>query len=296
MFLQISNWGRWGAEDQLGSVNLVTNAKRLEAAGLIRTGLSVSLSHQLIVPGDPGTGDGAIQENGVPFIHRMIGPDFSTDNYDVNYHSFLHSHLDALCHFPYRGKTYNGYASSVVNTAEGCTRLGVENLRSGIVTRGVLFDIPRLRGVPYLEPGTPVFVEDLEAWEKQMQIVVGPGDAVFLRTGRWARWKKLGPWLLSRAEAGFHPSVAAWMKSRGVAVVGSDTGNDVLPSPVDGVPDMPFHVLAINALGMVLLDNHDLEELADTASKLHRWDFFVSIAPLVVRGGTGSPVNTIAVF
>jgi kynurenine formamidase len=101
---------------------------------------------------------------------------------------------------------------------------------------------------------------------------------------------------MNNAAAGFHPSVAAWFRERDVAVVGTDGGLDVLPSPVEGVPNMPTHVLVIAALGMIVLDNHDLESLAEVANRLNRWEFMVTIEPLVVVGGTGSPVNTVALF
>jgi kynurenine formamidase len=291
LFEEIKNWGRWGPDDQLGAVNLITAEERKKAIALVQLGRTLSLSHALITERAPGL-DSA---DGTAFEHVM-NDGWVTDTYKVDYHSFIHSHLDALCHFPYKGMDYNGYPTAAINTEHGCTKLGVENLRNGVITRGILIDIPRLRDIPWLEPGTPVFVEDIEAWEKFAGIKIGPGDAVFLRTGRWARWEKLGPWHVSRQEAGFHPSVARWLKQRGVAVIGSDVGLDVLPSPVDGVPDMPMHVLTLNALGIPILDNHDLEELASVAAGLHRWEFMVSIAPLVVIGGTGSPVNTLAMF
>jgi kynurenine formamidase len=295
LFEEIENWGRWGPDDQLGAINLITEDKRKEAFALARLARQVSLARPFLTQSSPGVTAGTFDGNGTPFEQTM-GSDFTTDTYKVTYHSFLHSHLDALCHFPYKGKDYNGYPASATNTSHGCTRLGVENLRNGIITRGILIDMPRLRNVPYLEPGTPVFIEDIEAWEKTAGVQVSSGDAVFLRTGRWARWEKAGPWNLSQKEAGFHPSVAQWLKQRDVSVVGSDVGLDVTPSPVDGVPDMPLHVLTINALGIIILDNHDLEALADTAAELHRWEFMVFIAPLVVTGGTGSPVNSIAIF
>jgi kynurenine formamidase len=295
MFDRIRNWGRWGADDQLGAANFITDAKRREAVALVRLGRTVSLSHSLLSVTSPEATPATFEGNGTPFEHTMDG-DLTTDTYKVTYHSFLHSHLDALCHFSYKGKDFNGAPTASTNTRGGCTRLGVENLRNGLVTRGILIDIPRLRNVEYLEPGTPVFIEDIEAWEKMAGVTVGPGDAIFLRTGRWAMWKKLGPSNLNQKEAGFHPSIAPWLKERGVAIIGSDAGLDVLPSPVIGVPDMPLHVLAINALGIVVLDNHDLEEVASVAAALGQWQFMVTVAPLVVPGGTGSPVNTIAMF
>jgi kynurenine formamidase len=291
LFDEVKNWGRWGLHDQLGAINLITANERRKAVALVQLGRTISLAHPFITqpPPEPNDLDGSLFEH-------VMNDDLVTDTYKVNYHSFLHSHLDALCHSRYKEKDYNGYPTSEVNTAHGCTKLGVENLRDGVITRGILIDIPLLRNVPLLEPGTPVFIEDIEAWEKFAGINISPGDAIFLRTGRWARWAKLGPWHLSIQEAGFHPSVARWLKQRGIAVIGSDVGLDVLPSPVDGVPNLPMHVLTLNALGIPILDNHDLEELAGVAASLHRWEFMVSIAPLVVTGGTGSPVNTIAVF
>ena len=142
----------------------------------------------------------------------------TTDTYSVSYHGYAHSHIDALCHFLYKDQTYNGYARADVLTDKGCAKLGVDNLKNGVVTRGVLIDIPRLKNLPWLEPGTPVFVEDIEAWEKQAKVKVGPGDAIFLRTGRWARRAKLGPWNVGQNEAGYHASVAPWLKERGVVV------------------------------------------------------------------------------
>ena len=146
-----------------------------------------------------------------------------------------------------------------------------------------------------LEPGTPVYVEDLEAWERKAGLRIAAGDAIFLRTGRWARRDKLGPWNLVQASAGIHASAAPWIKTRGVAFIGSDAGLDVLPSRVEGVT-LPVHVLMIAALGINLLDNQDLEALAATAAKLNRWEFMLTVAPLPVTGGTGFPVNALATF
>jgi kynurenine formamidase len=220
---------------------------------------------------------------------------FTTDIYRVMYHGYAHSHIDALCHILYKNQTYNGYSREQVNTAKGCTRLGVDKLKNGIVTRGILIDIPRLKNLPYLEPGTPVFVEDLEAWEKKAGVKVAPGDAIFLRTGRWARRAALGPWAVSRNAAGYHASVAPWLKDRGVSFLGSDAAQDVVPSLVEGV-NLPVHTLAITALGIDILDNQDLEAVAETAARLKRWEFLLTIAPVPVTGGTGFPVNALAIF
>jgi kynurenine formamidase len=286
LFQQIKNWGRWGADDQLGAANLITDTKRKQALALPKLGLAVSLAH-------PPLKEKA-EDNPSPFNQTMIG-NFSMDSYSVSYHGYAHSHIDALCHIAYKGQVYNGYPREQVQTEKGCMKLGIENLKNGIVTRGVLIDIPRLRGLDYLEPGTAVFTEDLEAWEKKARVKVSPGDAIFLRTGRWLRREKVGPWSVGRSAAGYHASVAPWLKERGVAFIGSDVGQEVTPSLVEGV-NLPIHTLAITALGIDIFDNQDLEELGATAARLNRWEFLLIVAPVPVIGGTGFPVNALAVF
>jgi kynurenine formamidase len=286
LFQQVKNWGRWGANDQLGSANLVTQDKRRRALQLAREGLSVSLAHNPLTEAAP--------DNPSPFEHTM-GRGLTTDTYRVSYHGYAHSHLDALCHILYQNQTYNGYPRAEVNTEKGCTKLGIDQLKNGIVTRGILIDMPRLRNVAYLDPGTPVFVEDLAAWEKMAGIKVEPGDAVFLRTGRWARRDALGPWAVGRNAAGFHASVATWFKERGVSFLGSDVALDVTPSLVEGV-NLPVHTLVITALGINIFDNQDLEAVAQAAAKLKRWEFLLTVAPIPVTGGTGFPVNAMAIF
>jgi kynurenine formamidase len=286
LFHQVKNWGRWGKDDQLGAANLITEAKRKQALDLPKRGITVSLAHPPLKDAAP--------DNGSPFNHTM-NRGLSTDTYSVSYHGYAHSHVDALCHILYKNQTYNGYAREEVLTEKGCARLGIENLKNGIVTRGVLIDIPRLRGLDYLEPGTPVFVEDLEAWEKKTRVKVAPGDAIFLRTGRWLRRAKMGPWPVGRNEAGFHASIAPWLKDRGVSFLGSDGAQDVTPSLVEGI-NLPVHTLAITALGIDILDNQDLEALGETAARLNRWEFLLVVAPVPVTGGTGFPVNALAIF
>jgi kynurenine formamidase len=286
LFNEVKNWGRWGKDDQLGSANLVTEAKRKQAIALAKTAMPVSLAHNALTEAGP--------DNPSPFEHTM-NRGFTTDTVKVSFHGYAHSHIDALCHILYKGQTYNGYATAEVNTEKGCTKLSIDNLKSGIVTRGILIDIPRLKGLPYLEPGTPVFQEDLEAWEKQAGIKVSSGDAIFLRTGRWARRAKLGPWNLSQNAAGFHASVARWFKARGVAFVGSDDAADVTPSLVEGVA-LPIHTLLIPGLGVNIFDNQDLEAVAETAARLKRWEFLLTLGPFPVTGGTGFPANALAIF
>ena len=287
----LSNWGRWGSEDQRGTVNLITADKRRQAVGLARTGTSVSLSHNYL--------KAQAADATSPFAHEMLrldspGP-FRSDRFGVAYHGFAHSHMDSLCHMMYEGRMYNGFIRDDEVTAAGCNRLAIINFKQGIVSRGILVDVARLKEVEYLEPGTPIYVEDLEAWEREARVRVESGDIVFVRSGRWARRAARGPWATGEEAAGLHASVMPWLRERGVAMLGSDDTNDVRPSGVDGVTQ-PVHRLTLVAMGMPLFDNLDLEAVAAEAARQNRWEFMLVAAPLAVEGGTGSPLNPLAIF
>ncbi len=287
---ELSNWGRWGKDDQLGAINLITPAKRKQAVALVQDGVSISLAR------DART-DQAV-DNPNPYEHTMLstgdGGRGSADKFSVAFHGLAHTHLDALCHIFYRGRMFNGFPQQEV-TAEGCGRNSIRNLKNGILTRGILLDIARLKGVPFLEPGTPIYAEDLVAWEQEAGIRVTSGDVIFVRTGRWARQAAHGPWNVGEHTAGLHASVARWLKERGVAMVGGDAANDVAPAGVEGA-FYPLHSLAIAAMGIHLFDNCDLEALAQAAAQRKRWEFLLTVAPIPIPGGTGSPVNPIATF
>ena len=289
---ELSNWGRWGKEDQLGAVNLITPAKRKAAAGLVREGYTVSLSS------DAETVKSA--DNEFPFGHEMIAtgidpdPMFGMDIYSTRYHGKVLTHLDALSHMFYQGKMYNGYSQAQVNR-QGAQQLSVTAYKNGLVSRGILMDIPRLKGVKYLELSTPIYPADLDAWEKKAGLKVGSGDIVFIRTGRWARRAEKGAWDTEVAAAGMHVTCARWFRQRDVAIVGSDTHGELMPSPVQGVP-FPMHQLLLIAMGTPMLDNCDLEPLSEAAATRRRWEFLLTAAPLAVPKGTGSPLNPIAIF
>jgi kynurenine formamidase len=285
---ELSNRGRWGAEDERGTLNLITPEVSARAAALVRSGVSVSLSHDYIKD--------AAEDATSPLEHEMFEQGaFTSDRLDFAYHGFAHSHMDALCHNSYRGVLYNGFTREEVVTPDGCARLGVTTAKQGIVTRGILMDIAALKGVDYLEPGAAILVEDLEAWEARTGVRVGEGDVVLVRSGRWARRAEEGAWATGRLAAGLHASVAPWLHARGVAMLGSDYTNDQLPSGIPGV-SMPIHQLTLVAMGMPLFDNLDLEDLARVAAEQGRWEFFFVAAPLAVPGGTGSPLNPLAIF
>jgi kynurenine formamidase len=285
----LSNWGRWGPDDQLGALNLVTTEVTAAAAATVRTGRTLSCARPLNT--EPGP------DNPVPVAHHMIGT--ATEGWGADYfalapHGFATSHIDALCHIFYDGKLFNGYDTGTV-TAHGATRLGIHHLHNGIVTRGVLLDVPAVRGAAALEPGEAIFPEDLEAAEERAGLRVRPGDALLVRTGRWVWRATHGPWNIAAQAAGLDAACLPWLRERDVATLGSDAVSDVMPSRVEGV-GMPIHEIAIVALGLHLMDNLDLDALAAACADEGRWGFLFVVAPLVLRRGTASPVNPIAVF
>jgi kynurenine formamidase len=291
MMTSLSNWGRWGKDDQRGTLNLITDEKRKQAAALVKEGAVVSLAHAVIKEDT---------ESSTAFVHRMVLPNpdkeiaYASDEYSVSYHGFTQTHLDGLCHLIYKGKMYNGFTQKDL-TAKGAGKLGVQNIRTGIVTRGVLMDMPRHFGVRFLEGKRAIYPEDLDAWEKKAGVKIESGDAVLIRTGRWTRRQTEGPWEVMTDSAGLHASCLPWLKKRDVALIGSDLALDVLPSGVAGF-DQPVHWVSIVAMGMPILDNGDFETLSEEANARKRWSFLLTVAPLVVEGGTGSPINPLATF
>ena len=291
---RLSNWDRWGPDDQLGALNHIRPEHRRAAAATVRTGRTVSCARPLATLPSP--------ENPSPAEHHMIGTHtegYGADWIGVASHGYATSHLDALCHIFWDGRTYNGHPTEVV-TAHGAEQLGVHHLRDGVVGRGVLLDIPPVQGVTALEPGTPITVEDLEAAEARSGVTVGTGDILLVRTGRWVWRRDHGAWNPRERLAGLHASCLPWLHEREVAMLGSDGVSDVHPShvePTDGVPTrLPIHTVGIVAMGLHLLDNLDLDDLAAACTEEARCAFLLTVSPLVVVGGTASPVNPVAVL
>ena len=316
---EFSNWGKWGNDDQAGTINLITPAKRKAAAALVRDGVSVSMSLDADLPKEGPTGGplpgmipgtaaggaargqgGAANRTTWTLTSRPPGPDprplaaYVVDTIAVSYHGNNTTHLDAPSHIYYQGKIYNGYPQSSY-TDRGAGKDDVMSMKNGIFTRGVLFDIPKLKGVSYLGDDEPVYVEDLEAWEKKVGFRVAPGDAVLVRTGRWVRVREKGPLNLNQATPGLYASCVKWLRERGASILGSDVVQDVRPSRIEGV-NQPVHQMALMSLGMPLIDNADLDALSEAASERRRWTYLLTINPLRVPGATGGPVNPIATF
>jgi kynurenine formamidase len=289
LFKQLSNWGRWGKDDQLGTLNLITPERKREAAALVRSGISVSLARDLNTEKSIDNPD--------PFRDAMnLGVDgkFNMDTYTVNFHGFAFSHFDALSHTYYDGHLYNGFPDTAI-TSSGASVLDTAQYRNGVFTRGVLIDIPWLRGLPYLDKDAHVTGGDLDAWEAKTGVRVHSGDAVLIRLGRWALRDAKGPWDIASASAGLDPSAIAWLHKRDAALLVSDAAHDAIPSAVEGV-DFPIHVLAIVAMGMPLADQCNLEDVAREAQRLRRYTFLLTLAPVRIKGGTGALINPIATF
>jgi kynurenine formamidase len=298
---ELSNWGRWGKDDERGTLNLITPEKTKSALRLVKDAVSVAL-HKYP--------DLTKQIDSWSFgetVHRMTNidpktgqPTFALDYIALGTHDGTSAHLDALCHYPVQsgepGKpplVYNGHPQNL--TLKGCEADGMDRMGPGYITRGILVDMPLMKGVEWLPEKTPIFASDLEAWEKFANVKIGSGDALFIRTGRYARRAKTGPWNAAQTTAGLHASVLPWLHQRDIAILGGDSVPDAQPSGVQGWP-RPIHDILIPIMGTPLVDNGYYEDLAKEAAQRTRWEFMVSWAVLRIPGGTASPFTALATF
>lgn len=297
LYRECSNWHRWGTDDQLGTLNFITPEVRRRAAGLVSSGATISCARALDTF--------HAEDNPHPIEHRMTrlpSPDrtdwgnteFAADVITVQCHGDVHSHVDALCHVGYRGLLYNGWPSTSV-TDGGAPLGGVEHLANGIVSRGVLLDIARLRGVEWLDPGETVDVAELVKAAESANVHVDSGDVLLVRTGHDRRRSVQGPWNAATEKAGLHPRALPWLKERQIAAIGFDGDGDAQPHPCGAVA-APVHVLGINAMGLTFFDALDLQALSRHCAVAGTATFLFVAAPLPIVGGTGSVVNPTAIF
>jgi kynurenine formamidase len=288
---RFSNWGRWGADDQRGTLNHVTPEVRRGAAALVREGRSISLANPLataaVLPGP---------RNSQPAEHRMsIGNGGCGDYIGVSYHGFVNTHVDALCHiFTEDGRLYGGRPSSDVTTA-GARSNAVDRWRDGIVTRGVLYDVVRHRGVAHVTADAPVHAWELEDVSEAQGVEPRAGDAVLVRMGGPAFWAANPEFEPPWQAPGLHASALEFLYDHDAALLGWD----LMEAPGQDeyrAHSLPIHSVAIPHMGLALLDNANFEALAASCAELGRFEFLLTIAPLVVIGGTGSPVNPIALL
>jgi kynurenine formamidase len=295
LYERLRGQARWGPDDRRGALNHITPERVAAAAAGVRAGQTVTLAAPLAASAADNPEPGARHMKRLPTERSDVpGVSFAADQIAMNVHGDVDSHIDALCHVSYGGSLYNGVPSGAV-TSRGAAELSIDDARDGIIGRGVLLDIPRLRGVPWLEPGEHVTAAELAAAERAQGVRAGPGDLLFVRVGHRRRRGELGPWDVARSRAGLHPGAAEYLAEREVAALGSDSNSDTAPSVVDGVA-FPMHVLAINALGVYLLDYLQFDDLVPACEAAGRWSFLCVIAPLRLPGGTGSPVNPIAIL
>ncbi len=296
LFDSVNNWGRWGPDDERGALNYLTETELKAAAALVQIGRTVSLSRNF--PTQPGP------ENPWPAHHHMViagddpcvpgvdGLEVSTDYIGIAFHGMASSHLDALCHVFQSGRMYNGHPATDVKST-GARRNTVMTLRDGVAGRGVLLDVPRALGVPFIEHDRMIGAADLEQVEAAQGCRVGKGDIVLIRLGRDERRKTHD----DQNVPGLDPDVALWLHQRQAAVLGGDGVHDPIPA-ARVAPDwpMPIHMIGLVSMGLHLLDNLDLEQVAQVCAELGRCTFLLTLAPLKIEGGTGSPLNPIAMF
>jgi len=296
LYDRVKHMSLQGPADRRGALNNISSSEVVAAASSVWRGRAVSL-------GAPMESEVAL-DNPDPVVHQMThtgissgpasGLSFAMDRVTLNIHGNADSHIDALCHVIFDGILYNGLRPGAV-TAAGTTELSIEVAGSGIVGRGVLLDIPRVRGVPWLEPGDHVTADDLIAAEAAQEVRIEQGDLLFVRVGHRSRRRALGPWDAANARAGLHPAAVELLAERRIAALGSDGNNDTAPSAAEDV-DFPVHVLALNAMGLHLMDWLQFDDLVAVCEELNRWSFLCVVAPLRLRAATGSPVNPIAIF
>ncbi len=298
LFQAVCNWGRWGNDDEKGTLNYIQPEHIRRAASLVRSGRSVSMA----VPINKVAGP----DNPRPPMHYMVQsydipnsgePQFSMDYLASEVHGDCHTHIDALCHVAFEGKLYNGKPVSAV-TSRGPAIQDITAYAHGIFGRGVLLDMPRLRGVKWLEPGDAVTTAELEAAEKAEGVRLGEGDIFVFRTGHHRRRLELGPWnngYDGEGKAGLHVETIRMLHERKIAAFFPDGDGETVPSNVEDIP-YPIHALQLASMGMVCADSLQFEDLVKICEEEQRWEFLVVAAPLRLPGGTGSLFNPIAVF
>ena len=298
-FRDRSNWGRWGKDDELGAINLITPQKRIAAAGLVRSGRSVSLSRYF--PKTPSPENPNPAQHWMRSVPRGKGG-FSADFYGIYYHGAAATHLDALCHVWDETGMWNGRDPAKEITFDGARFGSVDKWSEGIITRGVLLDVPKHRGEPYVTHDRPVHGWELEDIARAEGVAIEPGDALVVYSGRDALVEANpdhNPYAILPTpqrpfpeRPGLHVSCLPFIRDNDISMIVWDM-MDFAPSGYD----IPWAIHGIIfAYGVALLDNALLQPLAEVCAEEGRYEFMLMVAPLKVAGGTGSPVNPIALF
>jgi kynurenine formamidase len=288
----LSNWGRWGEDDLLGTLNFITPQTRLAALALPGDGTVISCARTISSVHS--------EDNPHPMLHFMIrsgegasatARSSAADWFGMRYHGRTVTHLDSLSHYFWQRRAYNGVSADTVGSETGAQAGSVEVASEGIVSRGVLLDVPRMRGIDYLEPDDRVTIEDLERCEREQGVTVGEGDVLMIRIGRDRRPEPR----LAGPQAGLRADCLPWLRDRRIAVLVGDGVHDAQPASYERIAS-PIHTVGIVALGLWLLDNADLEPLAAHCAQSNRWEFLFMTSPLRLQAMTGSPLNPLAIF
>lgn len=298
----LSNWGRWGADDQKGCLNLITPEKRKQAAALVQDGVTVSCARPITTEMTPevtyqvqrymvDSGEGRDTDPPERKLIRRGAAEFI----GMVFHGQTITHIDALSHYSWQAMLYNGRPANLITSKEGAQSHSIEVASDGIVTRGVLLDITRVRGTDWMAPDDPVMPENLVAAEELQGVKVQEGDVLFVRTGNYRMRLEGGPQPRTQPATACQVACTPWFKERGVAMLGTDTSNDIRPSHYATIT-APLHTVSLVTLGMWLIDNTNLEQLAEACQERNRYEFMLAMGPLKLRNVTGSPVNPIAIF
>ena len=301
-FESLSNWGRWGGDDQLGCLNLITPEKRKRAAALVQEGVPISCASPITTEMAPDisfqvqrymvdSGEGRDTDTPERKVTRRGAAEFV----GMVFHGQTITHIDALSHYSWDGTLYNGKPASMITSREGAQTHSIEPASDGIVSRGVLLDIAHVRGVQWLAADDPVMPEDLEEAERLQGVRVEEGDILLVRTGNYRRRLEQGGLPASEPSTACQVACAPWFRERGVAMFGTDTSNDIRPSQYPNIGS-PLHTMCLVTMGLWLIDNANLEEITQACAERNRYEFMLTLGPLRLRNITGSPVNPVALF
>ena len=300
-----SNWGRWGEDDQRGTLNFITPERRLAALALPRRGVAISCA----LPFDQNGPQSGFAGRHNP-IHHMLadGGDALAGAQDFLPGGFRYAddsvtmplqcgtQWDALSHVFYDGEMYNGRDAALV-TSRGAAKNGIEQMRDDVVGRGVLLDLPRRRGVPWLPDGAPILPDELDATAEACGVAIESGDIVLVRTGMLTRCLEEGSWegYTGGPAPGLSVHCARWLYEREIAAVATDTwGVEVIPNET---PDcfQPLHMISLRNTGLLLGEIFHLDALADACAEDGVYEFLFVAAPLPITGAVGSPINPLAI-
>ena len=297
-----SNWGRWGEDDQLGCLNLITQKKRIQAAALVQDGIPVSCARPISTDMNADvtfqvqrfmvdSGEGRMEDSPERQYTRRGAAEFI----GMVFHGQSITHIDAMSHYSWKGNLYNGKPANLITSRQGAQTHSIEAAYSGIITKGILLDLPKLRGVEYLDPNEPVMPLDLLDAEKAQGVKIEEGDILLVRTGNYKMRLANPPAQSGEPMTACQVACTPLFKERGIAMLGTDTSNDFRPSHYSTVGS-PLHTMCLVTMGLWLIDNANLEELSEACARRNRYEFMLTLAPLRLRNVTGSPVSPIALF